>query len=173
MRTFETWWFSARTLGQVLQECNGRMTETSELLRWKKASALEFTPYYLPFLANSFWCWRTMCLGHCVLSGQLVNCSKKWETMDIIFMEVTAPAIIWKTVDASFYLNAAFSGEVLKNEIIKEGKRGPLRSQTGKYCTEKIKIGLNMPSQLKIMNSVFLIGDILFFSSSHSFHIYP
>lgn len=69
------------------------------------------------------------------------------------------------TVDASFYLNAAFSGEVLKNEIIKEGKRGPLRSQTEKYCTEKIKIGLNMPSQLKIMNSVFLIGEILFLLS--------
>lgn len=47
-------------------------------------------------------------------------------------MEVTAAVIVRKTVDASFYLNAVFLGEVLKNEIVKEGGKGPLRSQTEK-----------------------------------------
>lgn len=119
------------------------MRVTFELLSWKEVSVLEFTPYYLPFLANSFHCRRITCLGHCMLSWQLGNCSRKREMTNIIFMEVTALVIVQKTVDASLYLNAVFLGEVLKNEIIKEGKKGPLRSQTEKYCTEKIKIGLN------------------------------
>lgn len=75
-----------------------------------------------------------------MLSSQLGICSRKWEMTNIIFMEVTTPVIAQKTVDASFYPNKVFLGEVLKNEIIKEGKKGPLRSQTEKYCTEKINI---------------------------------
>lgn len=44
-------------------------------------------------------------------------------------MEVTTPVIAQKTVDASFYPNKVFLGEVLKNEIIKEGKKGPLEAK--------------------------------------------
>lgn len=60
--------------------------------------------------------------------------------INIIFMEVTAPVIAQKSIHASFYPNAVFLGEALKNETIKEEKKGPLRSQTEKYCTKKIKI---------------------------------
>jgi len=74
------------------------MRITFELLSWKEVSAPGFTLYYLPFLANSFQCWRITCLGHCVLSWQLGNGSRKWEMTNIIFMEITGHVIVWKTV---------------------------------------------------------------------------
>lgn len=86
-------------------------------------------------------------------------------------MKVTAPVIVQKTVDASFYLNAVFLGEVLKNEIMKKEKKDLSEAKLKNVALRRQKQAWTLPSWLKIMNSFFLTGDILFFSFSHPFHI--
>lgn len=64
------------------------------------------------------------------------NC-RKWGMTKIIFMEVTPPVIVQKTVNLSFYLNAVFLGEVLTNEIIKEGRNYLLEAKLENIAPRK------------------------------------
>lgn len=84
-----------------------------------------------------------------MLCWQLGNCSRKWEMTNIIFMKVTAPVIVQKTVDASFYLNAVFLGEVLKNEIMKEGKKGLSEAKLKIVALRRQKQAWTLPSLAK------------------------